>query len=1226
MSALIGLLSALVPPLALVAVLGTGIWFLGEALAWGHPLRIALIAGLATLVVAAYAWRAVARARRRARVQRQLDAALSPAVAAPAPLLPASLENRLESLLTHWREERAADPADLPCFLLLGEGGGEALRGLGATLQEAGPAFQPGAGGRREAEFWLGETCLIVAPTDEAAAALLPALRRRCHDLAGAVLAVPAPLLLELGEDALTTHAHSARIGLDRICAGLGMVLPWHLLLVRTGELHGCAEFFHPLDQAGREQAAGMMLPWQRQEQEERLHELGNRLAQWQEVLVALRPAALAAHSDPEAVRRAASFPAQIRLVAQRVQRWLGSFHAIRPQHEGGLLRGVWLAGAGTATRDHVLEAWDAPLAAGLPAAVPSGARSLFLTELFLRHLPGDGARPYQRHEDARRRQLRFRTTALAAIGLGGIALAGLALSFTANRNELVRLGNVVKEVPRSETGIAAPGQQLASLQGLLLELERLQAWEEHGHPLLHGWGLYQGDAAYAGLRRTWHEALRRIAIAPVQELLAADLRRDLDATARSAGDVAAWQRLFTRYRAHAMLAGRLEVEPAHLREVLTGANDGVPYWEQAIFAAATPDAASRELAQRSLDYLLTQGRRQTEWCLTNDASLDRSVREALHDGGEWLRLSYAQFLDGVQGADAASRLRQPVTDGLLATAAEREVFTIDPAPTGLFSRQQYQLLVRDSLSDRARRLQADLALVATADRPAASLAEVQGRFADAYAASWGAAWMAALDGLRPQPMPDLATALHRLDAITAPDSVWLTVLNRMAAAQVLELDSGPRHRAGYGGAGAWAKPALEALTAFRTALRNYQIATPAGDRLGRLEELKALATAAATASTALSQAMLLLGDPGERTAIDTQATAILRAALTAVGNELATEADARWRQQVLDPFQRSLADRFPFADAATPSAAIADWDALFAPGTGAIAQIRTSLETVAAIKALGQPILALDELGEQGIFAEAQRIGALFVAGADGTRSLGLELGFRQHPGVEDIRFSLAGADGSGAVAAGLYDSPQHKAVLVWPFRPDLASRLRIRVERERWLDVGVALDDPWGPLRICANATVESADQWVRLRWKVPVPAQPTQPETTAAPAPATEQDAQPIVVQEQSPATKPPPDTAIAPEVLPDAAIQREPPKQRGEATPPPPPQAAKPPKSAKRDSTTTHTPQVVEPRALDPLPGDAPVSYEVGLDLRGKDVPSSFFTGRWLGRFRLPVSLR
>ncbi|MDA3962588.1 MAG: hypothetical protein PF961_17515 [Planctomycetota bacterium] len=1237
MSYLLGFLSAFGGPVAVILVLAIAIWFGGAQFNMPVSTRIWLIAAVAVCVLLFVGIKALVEWRRRKRIQKQLDEAAGVASAPSGPTVDLSVEARVARLCNIWRSDDATVLAK-PWYVVIGPRGSgrkSLLKGSGCDLRDAGEDFEAGDNGIKEASFMRGEHAVFVAPDSELIDGasrddlddLLRAIARSGCAVAGVVLTVDLPGVLDGGEDEVAARARGLRERYDQVAENLGLVFPVYLTFTQCDQLHGFTDYFDHLDKSARAKALGLLLPYQGDEAAAVLRGFGERFDRLYEGIRLRRLAGLA--SDDLAGReRTTRFPVQFLAIKPRIELFLQELLSARPRMETGVLRGCFFTSTvqdGT-TRDRALGSWDPELAVGSGAhAITVGdQRSYFAAGLIGDVLPNATGLAYPREADARRARRQVYYSAAASIAVAALLLVAFAVSFVGNANLLASLAAPASQLKPEHSGTTATTQLLQDLEPLRERLVELESYDAEGAPLRLRWGLYHGGSAYALLREAYYARVGPDFIQPTMSLLAKDLIAAGDPRGLTEVDA-----MFERYMALAMLAGELPADD-EMGRVLAGAGDSAQrtYWRDGVFQhAVSREESDVAMADAHLDYFTTQYPRQGEWSQgdwLNEAypKLLETKRGQLTNAKYWAELSFQKLLVEVERAKGDINLNQSMAGMLLPRDAEaNSLFRFDTAPRQLFSRTAYNNMVEPAIVRTAKELERRFgALHESVDAEAFTE-----QFVDAYADHWTRAWRGALQGLEVREANSIDQAYNRLLGI---GDAYRSILSRIADEQVLKVSGfDDRNQPSFQPDGEWLSTSLAELQTLALAIDLYRNQTAAGDRLRKLEELTVVAEAVTAAQAKIAEQVLTIGDEHERTQIKRHFDEVLHMAVQGIGRDLAREADGLWHARIVAGFADGIGRKFPFTPDAEESVSVIEFTAFFDDTDGVVGEVKASIDAVRAVETLGGPIIQLGQAYPAAV-ARLAEMGKLFPAGDDGKpAALPIRVRLIQHPGVEDITLTL------GASTVSLYDAPDHRSELPWTFGDDQNLRVAIRVNRDDWKERR-ASQDAWGPLRLInsVNAEVVKTGLPTRVRWvfsaEEAAPAPVVEPIVVAAPPPAAPVSTGPVV------------ETAVAPEVRSDPVPEIDNPAKMQVPEVGSPSRAERSGRSQTRRSIAGYSGNAKtggqikvekEPKSLQPVAPPPPVArtqaqYVLEIEFTASGVPTGLFDGAFLTEYAPPASIQ
>ena len=1006
----------------------------------------------------------------------QMEGALTQGLSAAAQDEASAVQERLATALKLLRQNKGKKGFlyEQPWYAIIGPpGAGKTTALLNAGLEfplagALGPGAVSGVGGTRLCEWWFTKDAVLIdtagryttqdsnQAVDRAGWQAFLALLRRTRPkqpLNGVLVAIAMDDVAAETPAAQAAHAAAIRSRIDELEETLGLRLPVYALLTKADLLVGFTEFFDDLDRPGREQVWGATFP---------LDGAPDFAKAFRTLLERLDRRVFARLNDEtNGDRRAliAGFPAQFASVLGPVQSFLAAAFAPGAGGRAPLLRGVYLTSGtqeGTPI-DRLTGALSRAFGLDQKRAAklrPEAGRAYFLADL-LRTVVFREAMLVTHRPGAARRRLVLRTAGFTACVLLAVAGSGFLLFERAS-------------------SVAAIDQAQAALAG---QAQRAQAL-----PLDP---VSDADVLYL---LPWLDAARTAASAPPAR---PDMLRFAQDTKLAAGEAAAYRHaldnaLFPRlvWRAETQMRGAIGqtdalYEATRIYLMLGGGGPldrdlvrewFVRDWEQTLPGEA--EAGNRASLGRHLSALLdgslpgialdgplvaqartTIGRvplAQRAWSRLKPVAAARNLApwrpsDALGAAGVrvFLRLSGKGLEEGIPGLYTVDGLRDAILPALARAAEEAAGESwvlgepIDPA------------------GPQRRTLEGDIVAL--------------------YGAEYAAAWDGLLKDLDLAPLRSLTQAAQDLYILASSHSPLRSVLEaagkQLAPAASLPAGSPARER--LAALDDRYKP-LRALFGTGGAAPIDQVMRPLGDLQQQLAK-QAASTAKAPPPAAADDPAVAL-----RTEAARQPQPLARW-LVAMATGGAALRDGGPRGAMISAWNAGggpgalcpaiIADKFPFAAAATADASIEDFTKLLGPG-GAIdaffnAQLKPYVDMsgkpwkLQQVDGVSAPLTASD-LAQ---FQRAAAIRDLFFPSGSAQPLVRFDVtAGALDPQVTAVRLEL----GSGIVAASR-EAPGRPAALTWPGRPPApAARLTITAAAPVQLDTA----GPWAVFRLRAGA----------------------------------------------------------------------------------------------------------------------------------------------------------
>ncbi|SFG93117.1 type VI secretion system protein ImpL [Duganella sp. CF458] len=1002
-----------------------GAEFLQLALVWA----VAGIAAVAALALAAWGTRRYLARRREAepeppaatRAEADLDAVRSAMLEAVGTIRNSRLG----------RATGARALYELPWYMVIGNpaaGKSSAITQSGLQFPFADPKAIQGVGGTRQCDwFFTAEGILLDTAGRYAVQAvdreewhgflgLLKKHRPRAP-VNGIVIAVSIAELRGDDTESVMQLARSLRQRVQDLIEKLEIFAPVYVMFTKADLVAGFADFFMHAEAVERERPWGATMPFKQKAG------CGDMLAffeqSFEELCEGLREMGIATMSQrrrelvPAGVH---TFPLEFAALRAPLKAFLATLFEDNPFQFRPLFRGYYFTSALQEGQPLCAQSLRVAQRFGLtrPADAPprmGGQAGYFLPRLFREVIFADKDLVSQY---ATRKQLLLRNGGFAcAILLLGATLGAWTWSYSGNAQLVANAAADLDKAVRLQAQRPDLQSRLEALQLLQDRIEQLDKLDRES-PWLLGMGMYQGGALGRKLRSEYLKGMNEILLKPV----AASLETQLFALGqRETGNV---EDSYNALKAYLMLADKSHAETGHLGDQLTR------HWRN--WLESNRGAMPREQLLRSAEGLLAFYLAQL-----NDPAWPRlEPKLAMVDAA---REQLRQVVRGMTARErvyaeikARASTRYPaMTVARVVGEQDRELVQGSHAVSGAFTREAWEGYVRTAIREAANNaLQSSDWVLKTAERTDLTLEgspeQVQKALTDTYKAEYAKEWQAFLQGVVIAAMPDFqrtADAMNRLGdpAISPLLKVWTTVVTQtgwdnpgLAKVSVQQADKGLAHwfkarlfeRAPAAGAVAAALPQagalgrefapvagllavrdkdgslmrtyLEHLSRLRARLNGIRNQGDPGPGARQLMQ-QTLEGSGSELSEALrhvdEQMMAGLGD-AQRQAIRPLLVRPLIQVFAGLVVPAEAEINKTWQAQVIEPFSRTLAGKFPFAPAGSAEASQAEIGQVFGP-EGAIAKfVANSLGTLVVRRG---DVLAPRTWADMGISFTAQTL-----------------------------------------------------------------------------------------------------------------------------------------------------------------------------------------------------------------------------------------------------------
>ncbi|XLZ70511.1 type VI secretion system membrane subunit TssM [Massilia sp. SR12] len=993
----------------LAFVLLAGLFFLGAellqlALIWA----IGALLAVALIVLAVWG---VKRYRARRRQEEPAPAPLETRVQADLDAVRGAMQEALGTIKNSrlGRSTGARALYELPWYMVIGNpsaGKSSAITQSGLQFPVAGAKAIQGVGGTRHCDwFFTAEGILLdtagryaVEAADRAEwqgfLVLLKKHRPRAP-VNGIIIAVSIAELRGDDPEAVLQLARSLRQRVQDLIEKLEVFAPVYVMFTKADLVAGFADFFGDAEPAERERAWGATMPFK--------HKSGSRdlLAFYEqsfdELCAGLQEMAIATMTQrrrelvPAGVH---TFPLEFAALRAPIKAFLATLFEDNPFQFRPVFRGYYFTSAlqeglpSCAQSLHVAQRFSLSLPAReKPRA--GGQTGYFLPKLFREVIFADKDL-VARYASRKQRWARNGGFA-AAILLLGTALGAWTWSYSGNAqlvaNTVADLDQAVK-LQAQRPDLQSRLEALQLLQDRIEQLDKL----DRDTPWLLGMGLYQGEALGRKLRDEYFKGMAEILLKPVAGSLESQLYAMGRREAGSAEDA------YNALKAYLMLADKSHVETGHLGDQLTRHWRG---WLETNRGAMPREELLRR-AEGLLAFFLSQVSDPSWPRIEAKLALVDASREQLRQvvrGMTARERVYAEI-------KARASTRYPaMTVARMVGEQDRELVQGSHAVSGAFTREAWEGYVRGAIRDAANStLQSSDWVLKTAERNDLTLEgspeQVQKALTESYKMEYSKEWQRLLQGVVIAAMPDfprMVDAMNRLGdpAMSPLLKVWSTVGTQTAWDNPALLNAGAQQV--DPGLAQWFKARLfERAPTGSAALANAALQQGSGS-LGR--DFAPIAALMANRDKdgslmrtyldnlsrlrARLNAIRNLGDPGPG------ARQLMQQTLEGSGSELAdalrhvdeqmmaglgdaqkqavrpllvrplmqvfgglvgpaeAEINKTWQAQVFEPFNRTLAGKFPFAQAGSAEASGAEIGQVFGP-EGAIAKfVATSLGTL---------------------------------------------------------------------------------------------------------------------------------------------------------------------------------------------------------------------------------------------------------------------------------------
>ncbi|WP_426343524.1 type VI secretion system membrane subunit TssM [Pseudoduganella sp. R-32] len=892
---------------------------------------------------------------------------------------------------------------ELPWYMVIGNpaaGKSSAITQSGLQFPFADPKAVQGVGGTRQCDwFFTAEGILLDTAGRYAVQAvdreewhgflgLLKKHRPRAP-VNGIIIAVSIAELRGDDTESVLQLARSLRQRVQDLIEKLEVFAPVYVMFTKADLVAGFADFFMDAEVAERERPWGATMPFRQKAGcrdmlaffEQSFDELCEGLREMGIATMAQRRRELV----PAGVH---TFPLEFAALRAPLKAFLATLFEDNPFQFRPLFRGYYFTSALQEGQPLCAQSLRVAQRFGLTRPAEPEPRmgtgtqaGYFLPRLFREVIFADKDLVSQY---ATRRQRLLRNGGFAvAILLLGVALGAWTWSYSGNAQLVANAAADLDKAVKLQAQRPDLQSRLEALQLLQDRIGQLDTLDRES-PWLLGMGLYQGEVLGRKLRSEYFKGMAEILLKPV----AASLETQLFALGqREASNV---EDSYNALKTYLMLADKEHAETGHLGDQLTR------HWRS--WLEANRGAMPREQLLRSGEGLLSFYLSQL-----NDPAWPRiEPKLALVDTA---REQLRQVVRGMTARErvyaeikARASTRYPaMTVARIVGEQDRELVQGSHAVSGAFTREAWEGYVRAAIREAANSaLQSRDWVLKTEERTDLTLEgspeQVQKALTDSYKAEYAKEWQAFLQGVAIAAMPDFShtvEAMNRLGdpAISPLLKVWSTVVAQtgwdnpgLAAAGAQQAEQGLAHwfkaqlfertptagvvaaslpQAGALGRefapvagllaardrdGSQMRTYLDHLSRLRARLngiRNQGDPGPGARQLMQ-QTLEGSGSELADALRHVDEQMMAGLGEAQRQAVRPLLVRPLMQVFAGLVAPAEAEINKTWQAQVYEPFNRTLAGKFPFAPAGSAEASQAEIGQVFGPD-GAIAKFAGS-------------------------------------------------------------------------------------------------------------------------------------------------------------------------------------------------------------------------------------------------------------------------------------------
>ncbi len=647
----------------------------------------------------------------------------------------------------------------LPWYLVLGaaeSGKSSMIRNSGLQKPDQGPGDLKGIGTSVNCEWWFTNQAVVLEADrrffgissndgDRAAesgwAVFLQQLgkQRSRTPVNGAVVTLSALDLLEKSAGELESQARLIRRRLDAMRTHLKQVFPVYVVITKLDRVHGFEEYFHTLDDPASAQILGATIRGKHMKHPEPEKVVDAEFQVLYQTLARRRDMVMVRENDLNVRAGSYLFPLEFHRLRAGLKSFVRTMGEANAYGASPLMRGIYFTGAGGTGEVSNAVLTEVSQVIGLPGAgsaavtappPPTGpTRPYFLFDLFRRVIVPDHTIARPTRGAAQQAHVMKRTFQYAAIAAMIAFGALMTISFGRNLalvNETKVLAEQALNVSGGVTTLPEIGQALTALDGLRLQLERLDELDKKRGPTL-GLGFYRGSEVNGQARHIYLERLREVLVLPSRDVL--ELKLELPLPRQ--GDIEGNERFYNRYRVYRMLFA-----PVH------GDADLMSGELQQLWTDQTRDGEVRDRDLTLIDEHVRYAQRHADvfdrYCGTKTP--DPRLREKGNDyvRANWRPQTFYDHLIVETNRRVASFQLDPVRHGGL-TALE----VVDGVESGVdvpgaFTQKGWQEEVRGRILNSDEELREDWLLKEVFDgRSAGILSELISFYEEDYQQAW---------------------------------------------------------------------------------------------------------------------------------------------------------------------------------------------------------------------------------------------------------------------------------------------------------------------------------------------------------------------------------------------------------------------------------------------------------------------------------------------------------
>lgn len=1081
------------------------VWFGGEVLGVDSRIRAGVCAAALALWLILYIIGKVMAARSAALIERRLQSQAQAQIASVRPdrkpeveALKSQLDEALQSLKASKMGKGALHA--LPWYIIIGPPGS----GKSTALMESGLDFPymrddssrvRGIGGTRNCDWWLASDGILLdtagrytteAEDQDEWLAFLDMLKkaRKRKPINGALVCVSIPEILEATEDEMEAHAKKIRDRLDELTRRLELVFPVYLVFTKCDLLGGFVEFYEDFGKEQRQQVWGCTLPFGPAGTETHKDIFKKEFAGLYEAACAHRLRGLAKDRPPEKKRRIFQFPLQFGLARRRLADFVSALFRPNPFQENPVLRGFYFT-SGTQEGnpiDQVISAMGDAFGLGSEGGVAGDhgvdKKSYFIHDLFTEIIfPDQNLAGLTSKAAKRQRILRYAAAGVSVVALVLLVIA-FGVSFVGNLGVVASARGAVTEVLEREAGGGGDlTAEMAALEELRVQLDRLDRYDREGPPTAMRWGLYRGGDLNEIAMEVYFRRLTEVAVKPCAERLRAELEEKVLGSGRMG---AGYMDLMDVYIAYQMMTGSIDREEGLLLEVLGREgrwSSGEIAARHLAFWAASPEApevsvGGEDFAQR----------------------VDRAIT-----GNLWIAYTYEELLQRLEAKIPETSMPPRITKAVVLGGVGVDAIDVDYEFSSLFTQKGYDDYIKFALEDHSQTLSAKLDQLQLPKEAEEIEDQLRERYRDDYVGHWEEF----VKRLKVVPFRDLEDAAEKLKVLSGPASPLPDLVRRLREMQAIKMTKGEKikdlfdlekakklfGRKDDGAAPAagsdWVDTALGVLRSMQQEMDRLVRGTTRGNRIlvvladdKRREALDKLGDAVGKARSDLDELRQIPNVEGQMLDIFLQAVDHSRQALV---NESKGEINDHWKENIHKVWVDQFASNYPFSEGTDGTVAMREFSRLFNPKSGLFWEAHKMVLSLERITVDETPLITPTAEFEDAVEAARALSLALFGGGGEAV-SVHFFGTLVRGEGVVDVKLTL------GDQAFAFYDNPSHRGELIFGEGNTKGTKLEIRVGgRQGWVSRDPEGGD-WAFLRLIEEGGPQSEDgRTFRMNWEI-------------------------------------------------------------------------------------------------------------------------------------------